>query len=50
MARDTDLPLDAIGMSSWTRVDTFQSRKLTDERVVDFIDAHSCRYDPEGFC
>jgi hypothetical protein len=50
MARDTDLPEDAIGLSSWTRVDVFQYRKLTEERVVDFIDTHSCRFDPEGFC
>jgi hypothetical protein len=50
MARDTDLPPDAIGMSSWTRVDVFQYRKMTEERIVDFIDTHSCRFDPEGFC
>jgi hypothetical protein len=50
MARDRDLPLDAIGLSSWTRVDVFQYRKMTEDRIVSFIDTHSCRFDPEGFC
>jgi hypothetical protein len=50
MARDSDLPVDTIGLASWTRVDTFGYAEFTEGRVVDFIDTHSCRFDPEGFC
>jgi hypothetical protein len=47
---DGDLPDDTIGIASWTRVDTFPSAEYSDGRVRDFIKAHSCRFDPEGFC
>jgi hypothetical protein len=50
LARDSDLPEGTIGMSGWTRVDTFPVSEFTQERVVAFIDAHSCRFDPENFC
>jgi hypothetical protein len=50
MARDSDLPLGSIGMSSWTRVDTFAYGGFTEDRVEQFIATHSCRFDPEGFC
>jgi hypothetical protein len=50
MARFSDLPPDTIGMASWTRVDTFAASDFDAERVSAFIRAHSCRYDPEGFC
>ena len=50
MARDSDLPAGTIGMSSWTRVETFAYQDFTEDPVVAFIDAHSCRFDPEGFC
>jgi hypothetical protein len=50
MAHDSDLPIGEIGLASWTRVDTFAYGSYDDDRVVEFIDALSCRYDPEGFC
>jgi hypothetical protein len=50
MAPSPDLPPDTIGLASWTRVDAFPSAEYTDDRVQDFIDTHSCRFDPEGFC
>jgi hypothetical protein len=50
MAPDSDLPPDTIALASWTRVDSFAAQDYTDERARDFIQAHSCRYDPEGIC
>jgi hypothetical protein len=50
MARSSDLPAGTIGMSSWTRVETFPHAEFTQDRVVNFISTHSCRFDPEGFC
>jgi hypothetical protein len=50
MAPFSDLPPDSIGLAAWTRVDTFAAADYTDERVRAFIKAHSCRFDPEGFC
>lgn len=50
MARDTDLPVGEIGLSSWTRVMDFTYQDYDEDAVVEFISAHSCRYDPEGFC
>ena len=50
MAPFADLPEDTIALASWTRLDDFTPTEYTDERVRDFIKAHSCRFDPEGFC
>jgi hypothetical protein len=50
LAHDSDLPVGAIGMSAWTRVDTFPYADFSDDRVSRFIAAHSCRFDPENFC
>jgi hypothetical protein len=50
MAPDSDLAVDTIGMASWTRVDTYPAAEYTDDRARAFIKAHSCRFDPEGFC
>jgi hypothetical protein len=50
MARFSDLPADTIGLASWTRVDTFPASEYDELRVGVFIRAHSCRFDPEGFC
>lgn len=50
MSPDPDLDEDTIGMASWTRVDTFHASDYADDRVRRFIEVHSCRYDPEGFC
>lgn len=50
MSPDSDLAEDTIGLASWTRFDTFAAEAYTDGRVRSFIKAHSCRFDPEGFC
>jgi hypothetical protein len=50
MAHDSDLPAGTIGLAAWTRVDTFAYGDFTPDRVERFIDVHSCRFDPEGFC
>ena len=47
---DSDLDEGTIGMAAWTRVDVFPASDYDDDRVRDFIKAHSCRFDPEGFC
>jgi hypothetical protein len=50
LSPDPDLADDTIGLAAWTRVDAFPASDYTDSRVRDFIKAHSCRFDPEGFC
>jgi hypothetical protein len=50
MSAFSDLPPDTIGLASWTRVDTFAAAEYDELRVGRFIRAHSCRFDPEGFC
>jgi hypothetical protein len=50
MAPFEDLAVDTIALASWTRIDTFPAAESTDDRVRNFIKAHSCRFDPEGFC
>lgn len=50
MSPDSDLAEDTIGLASWTRFDTFDAEQYTDGRARSFIKAHSCRFDPEGFC
>ena len=50
MSADPDLDDDTIALVSWTRIDSFPAADYTDERARDFIQAHSCRFDPEGKC
>jgi hypothetical protein len=50
MAPDADLPDDTIAFASWTRVDSFPASEFSEDRAFAFIDAHSCRFDPESFC
>lgn len=50
MAPSTDFFPNTIALASWTRVDVFQSGDFTEDRIRRFIQAHSCRFDPEGFC
>ena len=45
-----DLPIDTIGLASWTRVDSIPAADYTEDRAREFIETHSCRFDPEGFC
>jgi hypothetical protein len=39
-----------IGLSSWTRVYVFRYDDYDERETQRFIDANSCRFDPEGFC
>jgi hypothetical protein len=50
LAPSPDLAVDTIGMSAWTRADAFMTVEYEDDRVREFIETHSCRFDPEGFC
>lgn len=50
LAPSSDLPDDTIGLAAWTRLDTFPASDYTEQRASLFIQAHSCRFDPEGFC
>jgi hypothetical protein len=50
MAPDSDLEDDTMALASWTRIDKFLADDFSEGRVRAFIDAHSCRFDPEGFC
>jgi hypothetical protein len=50
LAPDSDLDRDTIALASWTRVDVMAAAEYDDDRARAFIAAHSCRFDPEGFC
>lgn len=50
MAPSSDLAEDTMALASWTRIDSFSLEDFGEARVRDFIKAHSCRFDPEGFC
>jgi hypothetical protein len=50
MANDSDLPEGTIGLSSWNRVEDFDYKDYTRDRVVTFVSKNSCRVDFEGFC
>ena len=50
LAPSSDLPPDTVGLASWTRFDRFPASEYTDQRASIFIETHSCRFDPEGFC
>lgn len=50
MAPSSDLAEDTMALASWTRIDTFSLEEFDEARVREFIKAHSCRFDPEGFC
>jgi hypothetical protein len=39
-----------VAITTWSRRDIFAAEDLTVERLQDFLDAHYCRFDPEGFC
>ena len=40
---------DTIALTAWTRLDKFPVSQFTQKRVLDFISAHSRRFNPEGF-
>ena len=50
MSPSSDLDADTIALASWTRVDSIPASDYDDARIRDFIETHSCRFDPEGFC
>jgi len=50
MAPSSDLSEDTLAAASWTRVDIMTLAEYSRERVRQFIEAHSCRYDPENLC
>ncbi|HYM14832.1 MAG TPA: hypothetical protein VEZ14_04685 [Dehalococcoidia bacterium] len=50
MARDPDLVVGTIGMSSWTRVLDMRYQDFNKKTVDDFLAKNSCRVDFEGFC
>jgi hypothetical protein len=53
MAHDLDLPENTIGISSWTRAEQISTNDWNSDKLNElkrFINTHSCRFDPEGFC
>lgn len=50
MARDPDLVVGTMGMSSWTRVLTMTYQEFDGGKVDDFIAQNACRVDWESFC
>jgi hypothetical protein len=49
MSRYEGMEANTIALTSWTRLDKFPVSQFRDQRVLDFINAHSRRYNPEGF-
>lgn len=45
----TGMGPDLIALTSWTRLQKFPVSQFRDQTVIDFINAHSKRYNPEGF-
>src|SRR5438067_1498411 len=50
MANDSDLPEGTIGMASWNRVEDFDYKDYSRDRVTTFVGTNACRVDFEGFC
>lgn len=50
MARDRDLPMGQIAMSSMTRVANYEHHALNVKDVEQFIAKNECRVDSEGIC
>jgi hypothetical protein len=49
MSLYTEMEAETIALTSWTRLDKFSVRDLSDERVHRFIARNSRRFNPEGF-
>jgi hypothetical protein len=45
----TDMEPNTIAITAWTRLDKFSVSDFNRKRIVDFIEAHSKRFNPEGF-
>lgn len=48
MSKYTDMEPNTIAITAWTRLDKFSVSDFTEKRVVDFIEEHSRRFNPEG--
>jgi Protein of unknown function (DUF3105) len=46
----TEMEEETIALTSWSRIDKFAVSEFGQERVEEFLDAHVCRYNPEGAC
>jgi hypothetical protein len=49
MSRYDGMEANTIALTSWTRLDKFSVSQFNDQRVLDFINTHSRRFNPEGF-
>ena len=49
MSRYEGMEANTIALTAWTRLDKFSVSQLRDQRVLDFVNAHSRRFNPEGF-
>jgi hypothetical protein len=49
MSRYSGMEPDTIALTAWTRLDKFSVSEFSEERVMDFIDTHQRRFNPEGF-
>ena len=45
-----DMEEETIALTSWSRIEKFVVSEYSEDRVEEYIDAHVCRYDAEGFC
>ncbi|MCH8994564.1 MAG: DUF3105 domain-containing protein [Chloroflexi bacterium] len=45
-----DMEDETIALTAWSRIDKFPVSEYAKERVNEFLDAHGCRVDLEGFC
>ena len=41
---------ETVAITSWARIDKFAVSEYSEDRFDEFVDAHACRYDAEGFC
>lgn len=49
MAPYPELEPDTIALTGWTRLDKFPASQINKKRIVDFIEEHQRRFNPEGF-
>jgi uncharacterized protein DUF3105 len=49
MTKYTEMEPNTIAVTAWTRLDKFPVSDFNKKRIVDFIEAHSKRFNPEGF-
>ena len=49
MSPYSGMEANTIALTAWTRLDKFPVSQMQEKRVLDFINAHSKRFNPEGF-